>query len=425
MKRQGFYMFFFIPVFSACLESPTMTTGIVNGKEKPTVETEFINPIPNDGILFFQGTITDEGKSEIIETGFCWSTDSVNPGINGNVVTANTGDDKVFSYNLKGASGEKTYYWRAYAKNSYGYDFGKVDSCRTPQIWEEKEPLNTLGRGRAAVFILNDKIYITCGELESASGPINSNWEYSITNNRWFLLENFSGEARRYPVEFTIGNYAFVGTGQRAAGVAFNDFYRYDNTSDSWTSIDVPNDLVARFNAVAFSINGKGYVVGGSSATGENLNDVWQCDTENNSWQKKNDFPVKFYGGINICDSNRAFAGFGEASGTEKTLWEYNDETDSWSIFSTLPDEVVKKISSGVIIGNTIYIVDGSNTIWTCDMSDEIKTWKPKTVLPYELLNKFGEAGNQLLLTTGKSNSIFVGLGFTPLLYEYRPLWDN
>ena len=430
MKRQDILMLFFIPVLSACLESPTMTKGIVNGKEKPTVMTEFTNPILIEGNLFFQGKIIDKGKDEAIETGFYWSTDSArNLGMSDSdsMVIVDAYDENVFSYELKNASGEKTYYWRAFARNNFGFDYGKVDSCRTPQIWEEKESLNAISRGRGAVFVLNNKIYMTCGQLPSGSVLSNDTWEYSIANNRWGQLESFPGDYRRYPVAFTIGNLAFVGTGQKAAGVAYNDFFRYNSAaSDSfWEKISTPDDLIARYEGVAFSINGKGYIVAGRSANNEILDDIWQYDPEDNSWQKKNDFPAKFYGGISICGNSRAFAGFGEPSGTKKILWEYDEKTDNWSVFTTLPDEVTKKIYSGVIVRNTIYIVDGNNTIWVYNMSNESKTWGKKADLPLVLLDNDGNGGEQLLISTGNSNSIYVGLGYTKILYEYRPLWDN
>ena len=427
MKRQGFYVLFFIPVFTACLESPEMTTGIVNGKEKPTVLTVSASPFGSDGNLLFQAEIISKGKAEITERGFYWSTVSNNPGINDNTDTVATGDN-AFTYELKGASGEKTYYWRAFAKNSYGYDYGEVRSCQTPEIWVEKHYLNAFARGRGVVFALNNNIFTACGEYYgSGRVPVYDTWEYSIAVNSWDQIESFPGDNRIYPVVFTIGNYAFVGTGLKEATVAHKDFYRYDNTFNSWTEIVTPDDLEARYEAVAFSLNGKGYLVGGSSAGRESLNDVWQYDPENDSWEKKNDFR-EFYGGISICDNNRAFVGIGNASGIDRVLWEYDKETDSWSEFITLPDEFVKRVYSdisGVIIQNTIYIVDGDNTIWACDISNETKTWKKKADLPSDLLDEYGEGGNQKLLTTGNSNSIYVGLGFTRLLYEYRPLWDN
>ena len=430
MKRQGFYILFFIPMLTACLESPEMTTGIVNGKEKPTVMTIPASPFSSDGNLFFKGEITSKGKDDTIENGFFWSTDSDDPGINDHIVIGNVNDNNIFTYELQQASGEKTYYWRAYAKNRYGYDFGEVDSCQTPEIWVEKGSLNAFARGNGAVLVLNNNIFMTCGEYQLGGRvPTNETWEYSIATDHWSQKESFPGDNRIYPVAFSIGNYVFVGTGLKAAGVAHKDFYRYDSSvsENSWLEIATPDDLEARYEAVAFSLNGKGYLVGGLLADRDRdaLDDVWQYDPGNDSWKKKNPFPAHFSGGISIYNNNRVFVGFGDASDT-RILWEYNEATDSWNEFiTTLPDKVVKKIYSGVIVQNILYIVDGDNTIWACDISNETKTWKRKTDLPLDLLKVDGDGGNQTLLSTGNSNSIYVGLGFNKLLYEYHPLWDN
>ncbi|MCL1933874.1 MAG: hypothetical protein FWF53_08725 [Candidatus Azobacteroides sp.] len=426
MKRQGFYILFFIPAFTACLESPEMTTGIVNGKEKPTVSTIPVSPFSSGGNLFFQGDITSQGKAEITEKGFYWSTDSNDPGINDNTITITNGDS-VFAYELTSASGEKTYYWRAFAKNSYGYDYGEVRSCQTPEIWIQKESFPADSRGNGAVFILNGRIYMTCGIKDQAGQQVEDTWEYNITTNLWSQSDSlvFPGSNRRYPVVFTIGNLAFVGTGQTFTPTLCKDFYQFNVGTRKWTEIATPDDLEARYEAVAFSLNGKGYLIGGLSAN-SGLNDVWQYNPGNGSWEKKNPFPVNFYGGISIFDSNRCFAGFGKTDESARQLWEYDEETDHWNEVTTLPDEVVNRISSGVsgvIVRNSIYLVDGDNVIWAFNLSD--KTWTKKNTLPSDFLNENNEGGFQNLFTVGNSDSVYVGLGFRKLLYVYRPLWDN
>jgi len=423
MIRKRFYLLFLIPVFTACLESPEMTTGVVNGKEKPTVTTGLMNPVVSDGNLVFQAEITSTGKSEITEKGFYWSAVSDDPGSNDNVITVSDATADVFTYELKNASGGKTYYWRAYATNLYGYDYGDVRSFKTPDIWIEKDSLNALARGKGAIFLIGSKIYITCGELETVRGVfVNETWEYNITTNRWNLdyWKIFPGDYRIDPVVFTVENFAFVGTGWKARGAAHKDFFRYNNTSGSWTEIATPDDFEARYQAVAFSLNGKGYVIGGLSADDMELNDIWQYDSGENSWVKKNDFPENLYRGISISNNNRVFAGFGETDETKRILWEYDEETDNWIEFITLPDEVEKKIYSGVIVQNKMYVIDEDNQIWPLDLSD--KTWGRKTDLPSTFPK--GQGVFQPMLTPINSNSIYVGLGYSIWLYEYRPLWD-
>ena len=428
MKWQKLYIVFLIPaLFTACLESPEMTTGIVNGKEKPTVvtaPTARISPIPSDGVLVFQGEITSEGKADIIEKGFYWSTTSNDPGINDSIIQSTANTD-TFKYILQEVSGEKTYYWRAYARNSFGYDYGEVDSCRTPVIWIERSILPADSRGWGVVFTLSNKIYMTCG-LKSWGSAVfaTDTWEYTIASDSWNRQGDdvsFPGAVRRYPVAFAIGNRAFVGTGTQTASQAYKDFYQFDINSNRWTEIATPDDFEARYRSVAFSLNGKGYVVSGFSSDGNILNDVWQYDANNSIWKKMNDFPVNFYGGISVSNTTRCFAGFGVPVESARTLWEYNAIADEWNEFAQLPDSLTTQIYSGAIIQNTIYVVDKNETIWALNILD--KTWKKKSNIPF--LNVYGETGNQHLLTIGASNSIYTGLEFSNYLYEYHPLWDN
>ena len=423
MKRKLLYILFLIPVFTSCLESPEMTTGIVNGKEKPTVITGKIELHSClDGRLFFQGEITSMGKAEITERGFYWDTVFIDDG-KGKRILSDANTDS-FSCELRNASGDKTYYWRAFAKNKHGEEFGEIRSIQAPKIWDAKKSLGANGRGSGAVVAHNNKIYIVCGEFVPG-GPLNEVWKYDIVNNDWFYPNTFIGGNRRYPVAFTIGNKLYAGTGQRANQVEFNDLFRYEEDDDKWTVITTPDDFLARYDAKAFSLNGKGYIVGGRSditGVGGFFNDVWQYSPETDFWEKKGDFPVKFYGGICITGNNRVFVGFNYYSEDPKVLWEYDNKTDKWNYFTELPDNV-GKIFSGAIVQDSIYIVDEKNIIWVCDMNNLTKTWKSKTNLPTEFLNNYGEGGNQNLIASG--NSIYVGLGFTRSFYEYRPLWDN
>jgi len=417
MKRKEFYLVFIFTAFSSCLQSPEMTTGIVNGKEKPTVVTGQLAPFTDsDGNLVFQGEITSKGKSNIVEKGFYWSADSDDPDIK--VVVPDTGSG-TFTYDLQRASGGKTYYWRAYAENSFGCDSGEVRSCQTPAIWTAEQVLNTDSRWKGAVFLLNNSIYMTCGVF-SGDVFISTTWEYYIASNLWMQIDSltFPGGNRIYPVAFTIGNLAFVGTGLLTTQVGYNDLYQFNADSRRWTKIATPNDFEARYQATAFSLNGNGYVVGGYPFNTNELNDVWQYNPNENSWEKKNNSPVNFSGGIGISGNNRAFVGFGDAADSNRTLWEYISTTDSWNKFAQLPDKATR-IFSGAIVQNNIYVVDGNNNIWALNMSDT--TWTQKSSLPSDILIE----GYQNLLTSDNSNSIYVGLGYNILLYEYRPLWDN
>jgi hypothetical protein len=421
MKKQITYLLFLLLPYYSCLDDQDMPGGIVNGKREPTVVTNELFEIPVEGTIRMKGDITSMGKgSNVINKGFFWgySADTLN-----HVLYANNS----FSADLSNIPGDKTYYWRAFAENEYGVDSGKIVKYIAPKIWEAKEEFRSFVRWRFTYFSLNNKLYMVCGQ--GNAGSLSEIWEYNVSENKWWgTIENFPGEARRFPVSFTIGNLAYVGTGQINGGAIVNDFFCFDGISRTWdkTTIIPQNEteeMSKRYQAIAFGLNNKGYVIGGGSSPTRTMSDVWQfsISDDTSQWKKMNDLPAPFYGGISICNGTSAYIGFGENVEARKILWKYIEETDSWVEFAQLPDEIEKSVFSGVIIRDRIYIVDGDNIIWELNLSD--KRWKQKMILPDFFLHSDGDGGNECMFTVG--NSIYIGLGFSQYFYEYRPLWDN
>jgi hypothetical protein len=423
MKQKITYLLFLLLTLHACLDSPDMTQGIVNKKQKPTVITSADFEIPVEGTLRMKGEIALTGEGNLTDKGFYWGYSAENL----ENITHVTGNANAFSAELSNIPGDKTYYWRAFAINEFGIDSGKIVQYKAPQIFEAMEEFRSSLRMRFTHFSLNNKLYIVCGQ--GNVGSLSEAWEYNIGENKWWgNIGSFPGDARRYPVSFIVNGSAYIGTGQRDAGTIFNDFYRFNGISRAWDSqAIIPSDgteeMSRRYQAVGFNLHNKGYVVGGIAAS-ISRNDVWQffiAEDNVGKWKKMNNFKVPFHGGISIFNNDRAFVGLGDNSESSKTLWEYNEALDDWEEFVTLPGTMNEKIYSGAIIQDKMYFIDGNNVIWELSLPD--KTWKKKVTLPAVFLHT-DEVGQSLFTTTG-SNSIFVGLGFSQHFYEYRPLWDN
>ena len=76
------------------------------------------------------GNITQDGGSNIVGNGVCWSNNN-NPTIWNNVVASNL-ISKTFTCTIKGLQSNNIYYVRAYAKNSNGYtSYGNQESFTT------------------------------------------------------------------------------------------------------------------------------------------------------------------------------------------------------------------------------------------------------------------------------------------------------
>ena len=421
-------------------------------KDRPKVET--LEPyIPKITSLLLKAEIIPiEGGREVTRKGFCWASiesEKVNGSFDPESLEYDTiiinDNNSIYSIQKDNLQGGKVYYWKAFAENYYGISIGKTKSYKSPDIWAPMTELNGAERARGATFTLFNKFYYACGEKESTAGIklLEDMWAYTPSiqedgKGSWNQTtdSDFKGAARRYPVAFTIRNVAFVGTGEESSSNIFNNFYAFDGSKWHKKEIKI-DDMLGRAEAVGFSLNNKGYVVGGrygSNISPETLNDVWQYtylenqEPEDGIWKKMNDFPQNFYGGICISGkdsegNDRIFVGLGTNDNSSKILWEYEEANDSWIEFvdgSVYPEEMSKRVYSGTLIQDKIYIVDAKNVIWTLDINT--KEWERKTELPSVFFN------DKVLPTMPmytKGTSIYLGLNFSKFFYRYEPLWDN
>ncbi len=89
--------------------------------ELPELTTTVISSL-TDSSAISGGTITDNGGAPIVSKGVCWNTTG-NPTIT-NDTTLNGSGSTTFISSLKGLISSTTYYVKAYAQNSAGYNYG-------------------------------------------------------------------------------------------------------------------------------------------------------------------------------------------------------------------------------------------------------------------------------------------------------------
>lgn len=102
----------------------------------------------------------------------------------------------------------------------------------TTNTWTEKRKINSISddeydddygdnikRSNAAIFLLNDKAYVSNGER---SGVVGTAWEYDITNDTWLQKTAFEGSAREGVIGFTVNGRGFIVSGN-------NSSYRFDD----------------------------------------------------------------------------------------------------------------------------------------------------------------------------------------------------
>lgn len=172
----------------------------------------------------------------------------------------------------------------------------------------------------ATGFSVSGKGYLCCGK-EGPSNYSNDLWEYNPTTNSWIQKVDLPGADRYGAIAFTIGSYAYVGTGTDE-NILTSDFYRYNPLTNTWLILaNFPGS--GRFSGSTFTIGSKGYMVLGSD--GGYKDELWEYDPAIDYWFPKASFPSgarRSAGAFAI--GGKGYAGTGKGlTGTRRDFWEY------------------------------------------------------------------------------------------------------
>ncbi|ELR73606.1 Kelch repeat-containing protein [Fulvivirga imtechensis AK7] len=233
----------------------------------------------------------------------------------------------------------------------------------------------------------------------------------------WDQLADFTGNARHGAVSFVIENEAYVGTGKSQDGTYYQDFYKYNATSDQWTPIaDFPG--AARYEAVAFSINGKGYVGTGSNGSGS-LVDFYEYDPSTNNWSPVADFiGTARFSATAFAINGKGYVGTGnDGTGGTVDFFEYDPVTDNWASITGLENGNTRTNAVAFTINGKGYLTsgsyfDGSSTTVYSDIIEYdpvADNWTEKIFADIKLSNKQGAAcfvvDNKAYLVAGSGNA--------------------
>ena len=162
-------------------------------------------------------------------------------------------------------------------------------------VWNQKSNFPGDGREHPAMISVNNKIYMGCGG--NNNGNLRDWWEYDILTDVWTQKSDLISNERHHPFYFGIGNYAYVGFGHgsypgpgsnpSSSSYIYNDFFRYDPSSDTWIQLgNFPSE--ARVAGTQFSYNGKGYILSGDGDDHGPLSsgEFWEYNPLNDSWNQ-------------------------------------------------------------------------------------------------------------------------------------------
>ncbi len=214
----------------------------------------------------------------------------------------------------------------------------------------------------AAAFTIGNFGYVGTGRISAWGNTlVKSFYKYDPTTNSWSSIADFAGVARRGAVAFAIDGFGYVGTGETNSGRT-STFYKYDPTTDTWTQISsLPG--ASRTSAVAFSINNLGYVGTGNTNMGS-TNDFWEYKPTNDQWiQRANCSPItrQEAAGFEVNGKGYILTGDDFSSGNNfKDMWEFEPATNSWRQIANFKG-TARRYLTAFSFGNYAYAGLGTN----------------------------------------------------------------
>ena len=220
---------------------------------------------------------------------------------------------------------------------STGYNFRNDFWMYDPSLntWTQVADFAGDARYSATGFAIGTDGYLCLGYSPNFYNDL---WQYNSITDTWLQKTNFPGTARQAGVSFTLGGNGYVGSGVigNGNGPVFNDFYKYDTASDSWSQIaDLPS---IEDGLACFVILGKAYVGCGTSTYPNSTvtNHWWSYDTASNVWS-----PIANMGGtlrasaVGFEINKKGYCGTGAYNSFLNTLndfWEYSFDSLATSI---------------------------------------------------------------------------------------------
>ena len=156
-------------------------------------------------------------------------------------------------------------------KDWYEFDPSKNQWYRRADLPEPGQ--YGFGRAMASSFSIGLYGYVTCGEVYATAWE-NDLWCYDPYYDHWQQEASLPASTRIYATGFNYESYGAVVGGQAGGSSTYlNDFWYYNQNSNTWTSLlSMPT---GRSNAVGFTINNAPYVGTGETAPNNYTNDFW------------------------------------------------------------------------------------------------------------------------------------------------------
>ncbi len=254
--------------------------------------------------------------------------------------------------------------------------------------WNQRSDFGGTARSGAVAFTIGDRAFLGTGE---DGDYVSDLWEYEPVSDVWIQRAAFPGVGRYEAVSFVIGSKGYIGAGiNMNLQTHLSDFWEYDPEQDTWQQIpDFPG--TARAGACAFTAGGAGYVTLGTDGLWSYPIDMWAYDPGLGVWSEKASFPGPGRNaGVGFAIDQAGFVGTGKNSVQWlKDIWRYDTGSDTWQQVSDMGGLGVEGRQDAVAftMAGKGYIATGAasmtplfNEVWEYDPSGD--DWTPKEPLP-------------------------------------------
>ena len=241
------------------------------------------------------------------------------------------------------------------------FTFGALNLIALSQPWFEKSNFGGDARHRASSFAIGNVGYIGLGHINSGVDiEYDDFWKYDPASDSWSQIANYPEGKCYHAVAFVINSIAYVGTGRLENGTYSKNFYSYNPTTNIWAPIA---DLIGleRRGAIGFSINGKGYVGTGQTTSG-NSSDFYEYNPATDSWTAKANFigPART-ASVGFSIGNYGYIGTGQTNtGSTNDFYQYNPVTNQWTVKSPV-GPTSRQEAAGFAVNGMGYIGTGDD----------------------------------------------------------------
>lgn len=205
--------------------------------------------------------------------------------------------------------------------------------------------------------------YVGTGRTLGGNGSSDF-WRYNPDSNTWVQRSPVPGAVREGAFGFYAGGSGFIGGGSNFnRSVFYNDFYKFDTLTNSWTN--VTSCPVSIRSPGMFDVNGKGYLVCGKNLGLGYTSETWEYDPATNNWTQRADFPgVARYevGSFSMNGKGYVGAGYRDSSINYTDFYEYDPIADTWSPVVSYPGNGFRG-PSGFSINGKGYLAGGGDLI--------------------------------------------------------------